>query len=355
MLKIVFTLIGTFIGAGFASGKEIDLFFFRYGFFGIIGIFFSSFFVGIILMKTLKIIKKYNINNYENFLQEIIKNKRIKMFLNKVINIFLIFSFGVMMSGFCSFVKQEFGVNKTVSAILILTICYYVFQKNINKIIKINNYLIPIIIVIILYILFVKNDDLSFYFFKNGNEKNVFFSNIFFNFLIETKLKFNFFIKAILYSNYNLLAIIPVLVATKKYIKKCKNIKTIPIVSSTIICMLSLCVFLLLSRLIKNQSFEMLNLDMPIIYVVSEFGVIYKYIYACIIGASIFTTAISSGYGYLQKFQGNNTQLNRSICYLIIEAVIFIPVSFSNLIKLLYPFFGCIGMVQSYYILRYKE
>lgn len=30
MLKVICTLIGTFIGAGFASGKEIYLFFFKY-------------------------------------------------------------------------------------------------------------------------------------------------------------------------------------------------------------------------------------------------------------------------------------------------------------------------------------
>ena len=38
MLKVICTLIGTFIGAGFASGKEIYLFFFKYNIYGILGI-----------------------------------------------------------------------------------------------------------------------------------------------------------------------------------------------------------------------------------------------------------------------------------------------------------------------------
>ena len=38
VLKIVFVIIGTTIGAGFASGQEIYLFFNKYGFMGIIGI-----------------------------------------------------------------------------------------------------------------------------------------------------------------------------------------------------------------------------------------------------------------------------------------------------------------------------
>lgn len=38
ILKIVFVVIGTFIGAGFASGQEIYTFFYIYGLNGIYGI-----------------------------------------------------------------------------------------------------------------------------------------------------------------------------------------------------------------------------------------------------------------------------------------------------------------------------
>ena len=36
--KVVFVIIGTFIGAGFASGQEIYIFFFKYGINGLVGI-----------------------------------------------------------------------------------------------------------------------------------------------------------------------------------------------------------------------------------------------------------------------------------------------------------------------------
>ena len=41
IMKIVFVIIGTMIGAGFASGQEMYLFFFSYGLNGIIGILIS--------------------------------------------------------------------------------------------------------------------------------------------------------------------------------------------------------------------------------------------------------------------------------------------------------------------------
>ena len=56
--KVIFVIIGTFIGAGFASGQEIYLFFFKYGINGIIGIIISSLILGIIISKTLRIIKE---------------------------------------------------------------------------------------------------------------------------------------------------------------------------------------------------------------------------------------------------------------------------------------------------------
>ena len=84
--KVVFVIIGTFIGAGFASGQEIYIFFFKYGINGLVGITISSLILGIIISKTLKIIKENNIQNYKEFLDIIINKKyniKIKQHKNK--------------------------------------------------------------------------------------------------------------------------------------------------------------------------------------------------------------------------------------------------------------------------------
>ena len=72
ILKVLFVIIGTFIGAGFASGKEIYLFFFLYGTNGIIGIIISIIIIGIVVYITLNIVKENNINTYKEFLDTII-------------------------------------------------------------------------------------------------------------------------------------------------------------------------------------------------------------------------------------------------------------------------------------------
>ena len=51
ILKTIFVIIGTMIGAGFASGQEIYLFFNRYGTMGILGLIISCSLAGIIIYK----------------------------------------------------------------------------------------------------------------------------------------------------------------------------------------------------------------------------------------------------------------------------------------------------------------
>ena len=63
-IKMFSIIIGTFIGAGFASGKEIYIFFVQYGIYGFFGLIFSNIISGFILYKTLNLIYENNINIY---------------------------------------------------------------------------------------------------------------------------------------------------------------------------------------------------------------------------------------------------------------------------------------------------
>ena len=67
ILKVVFVIIGTLIGAGFASGQEIYTFFFSYGIKGILGIIISSTIIGLTIYKTFKIIEKNNIKKGQEY------------------------------------------------------------------------------------------------------------------------------------------------------------------------------------------------------------------------------------------------------------------------------------------------
>lgn len=62
MLNSVFVIIGTIIGAGFASGREILTFFNVYNWYGFLGLIFSEIIIGFVIYKSFRIIINYNIN-----------------------------------------------------------------------------------------------------------------------------------------------------------------------------------------------------------------------------------------------------------------------------------------------------
>lgn len=332
IFKVVFIIIGTFVGAGFASGKEIYLFFYRYGIYGLIGMFISSFIIGFIAYKAISICKRNDIYNYDDFLDVVIENNNIKMVIRNVINIFLLVSFCLMISGFCSFMKQEFNINNILSYVFIMFICICMFSKDVNAIMKLNDFLMPIIILSVLF------------FYVNMHGESTYINNV----VLNQGITNNFLMSCILYSNYNLLSIIPIGVATSGIIKNNKSIKKICITSGTIILLLSASIFYVLN----TNSIGVLMLDMPVVAIVGQYGKLYKIYYCFIIGIAIMTTALSVGYGYLQKFKHNGKKYKRSVIVLILCTLLSIRIGFAKLVEILYPIFGCIGLIQSYLIIK---
>lgn len=247
ILRCIFVIIGSIIGAGFASGKEIYSFFYIYGVKGILGLFFSVVLIGCIIYKSLKIIKKYNTNNYDEFLKKIIikkeiKNINIETIINFIINIFLLFTFFIMCAGLSAYFNQEFGINVIISGIIISAINYIILNKNTKGIFLINTILIPLII-LILIILGIKG-------FKTMGE----FTNT-----INT---WKWLPKALLYASYNSVTLISILIPMKKYIKTKNDILKITIFSTIIILLMALIIIIIL----LNVKIDINKIELPTVY-----------------------------------------------------------------------------------------
>ena len=152
ILKIVFVIIGTLIGAGFASGQEVYTFFFSFGKKGLIGIFIASLVISLAIYKPFKTILKTNVKNYEDFLKLFIKNKKIYYVIDAIINIFILISFYIMIAGFGAYLQQEFNLNSILGSSILAILCVILFRKNVDGVIKLNTIIIPILITIIILI-----------------------------------------------------------------------------------------------------------------------------------------------------------------------------------------------------------
>ncbi len=338
IFKVVFVIIGTLIGAGFASGQEIYIFFFSHGIKGLIGIIISSSLMGIVIYQSLKIIKTEEINTYKEFLDYILKNNKfpkITKIINFIINTFILVTFFIMIAGFGAYFEQELGIYSILGSCLLAIFCFILFMTSTKGIVKINEILIPILISFlgILGILIIPQ---------------IPWNNIE-NYIIEINYS-NYILNAILYTSYNSILLIPVLITLKNYLKNKKQNFCISTITATITIILSIIIFIILIKV----DVDITKLEMPAVYVISNMFSILKYGYGFVILSSIFTTAISLGNSFLNNISKNKEQYIKIAIIITSISILVSKVGFSNLVNILYPFFGYLGFVQILKIIATK-
>jgi uncharacterized membrane protein YkvI len=318
-------------------GKEIYIFFSKYGLYGIIGILLSGTILGILTSKVLKIIgEEQEVNTYNEFLFYIFNNKNSKLvvILNYIINTFLLITFYIMVSGFTAYFKQEYNIPNYMTGIILAILCYVALNNNIDEVVKISAILVPVIILFII----------SFGLFDISNGINQ---------VLEMNFIANNFIRGmwngIIYSSYNSIILIPVLVTLKKYVNK-KIFYSIGVITSLVVIVLSLFIYIILLK----SNIDIIEFDLPIIYIVKQYGSVFKYLYGVVIVISIFTSIISAGYSFLKNSIKNKKNYSKLLKVMCISSIFITNIGFSNLVNTLYPIFGILGIVQIYYILKIK-
>ena len=316
-LKVVLVIIGTLIGAGFASGKEVYIFFNQYGSLGLLGVVLSGIFISIVIYKVLKITKENEVQNYNNLITGISKSKNIS---------------------FASYFYEQLGINSVVMSIIMAILCFITFNKNIEGITKVNTILIPFLIVFIVISAILN----SKCFINNFNYIDV-------NMSIKSEISFsnNWIISAILYASYNSIILIPILIGLKGIVEK-KSIGKISRLTGIIFIILGISLYSLLT---SGQNYVQ-YLDIPIIFIMKQFGNIYSNIYGIVVAIAIFTSAISAGYGFLEKFEYSKSTYKKVSVIICVVSVFVAMIKFSYLVEILYPIFGLLGFIQIILILK---
>lgn len=323
IFTIVLVIIGALIGAGFASGQEIYSFFYSYGAIGLIGILITCTLISIIIYKSLKIIYENKIDNYDEFLKIFIKNPKLTKVINIVISILLLLTFYIMIAGFGAYFEQEIGISKLIGSSILAAMSAMVFFTSIKGVLKVSENIVPLLIISIVII-----GGMNLVTIKSATE--------------ITMIKKGWLISSITYCSYNMILLIPTLISLRKQITKASNIKYIALLSGIFMIIMSIMIYMLLMKC----DVEISTLEMPIVYVIRKFFPTFKPIYAFIILASIFTTAISIGIGLLQNIAQNQKSYTQIVLFMCITSLIISNFGFSKLVNLVYPVFGYLGILQ---------
>ena len=321
---LIFSIIGTLIGAGFASGQEIYVFFYKYGINGILGLILCSFMIGITIYMTLDTVYNKKINNYESYLHEIFNSKKMCYVSNIIVNVFLLITFYIMVAGFGSYFEQQFNISNTIGVIIFSFLCFIVLIKDIERVKKVNSIIVPTLIIVILVLGLLSLKQIKILNIKVMNNS------------------YNWILQSLVYCSYNMILVIPVLVSLGKYIKNKNQIKLISIISSTIVFILALSIFLILMTIKVDYT----KIQMPAVYAIDKSFSQFSYIYGVVILLSIFSTAISIGISFINNMAQNKKSYPQIAAKMCISSIIISNFGFSNLVKIFFPVFGYLGMLQ---------
>lgn len=132
-------IIGTVIGSGFVSGKEIVVFFSRFGVFSYPCIVLSFFLLFFLF--------KYILNHGEKALLRL-KNSKISFFLNLLLC--LIFS-SAMFAGIANVLTFKNSFVNYLLFFIVICLCLFVFKKGLGGLNKLNFIFVPIMTLIFLF------------------------------------------------------------------------------------------------------------------------------------------------------------------------------------------------------------
>jgi len=328
-LKIIFVYIGLIIGAGFASGREICEYFNFCSNTDYTGVCLACILFIFICYVILKKSMKYELYTIKDYVSHVFSSFNIlRRFFLCLIFCDLLAGMIVMLSSCGEIINAEFGLYKIIGTLCLALGCFIVFIFDIKGIAVINIILVPIITAVIIFI--ALSSILS------GIFEQTFLIGL------SPDNNRNILLCSICYVSYNTLTAASVLSPLTKNLNSQRTILVSSIIAGAVIGAMIFLVWFALGMNFSNIWYE----SFPLRKLADGINSNITHIYTTCLIMSIFTTAVSEGYGIISYFNPN-TKLRRSVLSLIMFAALipFSMINFTALVKYLYYWLGMFGIL----------
>ena len=317
ILIVTYSIVAAIIGAGFASGQEMLLYFVVFNKYGILGIVITTFIFMLFIYAVLSLCVKARLNEYEDFIgifKSYLASRIIKI-------ITLAFSFAVysaMISASGEILFNSFGLPRSIGTLLCTVFSVVLLSVCGDKVFTLNAMLGIILVLLItfstMYMLFYRE---------------------FHTFSSETISAIN---SGLIYSGYNLVSLSPVLVTLSKRLKSQTDTIAVSISAGVVSFIIMGLTFWLIS-IYANK----INLgELPMLTLAKRQNTAFAGIYTFVLSSAIMTTLISSGGGLCDALKIKSNPLKLSLLSAV--AYFVAGFGFSNLINTLYRVCGIVGL-----------
>ena len=145
---IAMIYVGSIIGAGFASGREIWQYFGVFGKMGIIGLLLAGCLFIIFGIMLVYIGRKINSNDMGKVILPF-ENKTAASALGYVLAVVIFVPLVTMSAAGGAFVSQQFGIHRAIGGLAIVVMVIFTVLGNFERISKVFNWLMPILVFVV--------------------------------------------------------------------------------------------------------------------------------------------------------------------------------------------------------------
>ncbi|MEG1527607.1 MAG: hypothetical protein RR248_02675 [Clostridia bacterium] len=316
-LTAVCVIVGCVIGAGFASGKEVLIFFYQGNPLLVFISCFILFFVGTVLFLIAS-------NRYKIYDTHILFYKifgRLNIIFELLINLAYFIVLATMLAGSNLCLSKIFNTSSIFPFFSLATaiLCGYALNHDISGLKFVNVLAVPLIIVFIIYICLQRGD-------------------------ASVVCEGQRLSSSLSYSAFNCIMMCGVLLPLGKGLNKKECVIT-SLISSLF---LSALVALILQRI--NQG-VFLDTPMPLISLAKERGIIPFYLASGALYLSIVTTLVSNAFPLVRSLGNVVKDKTVSTAIVMFCALIFSLVGFDNIIEKAYPAIAIFGLIVIIFLL----
>ena len=250
--------------------------------------------------------------------------------IDAVITIFLFGTFAVMIAGNGALFEQQLKLPPMVGNVIMAVLTALTVLTGINGVINSISFVVP----------FIVNGNVnqpSFNSSKSGKPDGSTHNNTpegFFN---------NWFLATVLYVSYNTVISIAILGPLGNETQNKRAVRNGAILGGLGLGFGAAMIFFALSGYMTNIG----NLEVPMLYIAGSISPMLQVIYAVVLIAEIYTTAVSSLYGFTSRIidmQNKPVKGRYIVTGSTVVALLSSRLGFSNLVMYLYPLIGYCGM-----------
>ena len=324
-LKVGTVYIGTVVGAGFASGQEILQFFGYFGLWGIAGLALATFLFGFFGTKVMLIAYRIGARSYKQVI-DAVGGRWLGPLINFVITFFLFGILVAMVAGTGAVFNQEFGWPLSVGLAIMAGLAGITVISGLSRVIDAISFVVPFLITAVLgigfYILFSVPFDLTWSSPASATLPR-------------------WYLSGLAYVSYNLILAVPLLVpmgtlTEPQSLKKGAFFGALGLGASALVILLT----------ILAGAPEVTGFEIPMLVVAGRVSPMIRLIYTFVLVAEVYTTAISSLYGFVSRLVSIDGPWFKPFTIFVVTGSFFAgQLGFSQIVATVYPAIGIAGFV----------